>query len=130
MKPHLLLDTHVFLWALGAPERLSPKARELYLDADAKLLLSVASVWEIAIKASLGKLTLPEPVKTFIPTRLESQRIDLLPIRVGHAVAVSELPFHHRDPFDRLLAAQAMEERLQILSSDPIFLRYAVERVW
>jgi len=123
----LLLDTHVWLWAVSAPERLGDQAREVLEAADNELLLSAASVWEISIKVGLGKLTLPEPPDRFVPGRMARDRIAALPVTVPHALAVANLPSVHRDPFDRMLVAQAKTEVLPILTADPVFLRYDVE---
>jgi PIN domain nuclease of toxin-antitoxin system len=122
-----LLDTHVWLWAVSAPERLGDQAREVLTAADNELLLSAASVWEISIKVGLGKLTLPEPPDLFVPGRMARDRITALPVTVTHALAVANLPFVHRDPFDRMLVAQAKTEDLPFLTADPVFLRYDVE---
>jgi PIN domain nuclease of toxin-antitoxin system len=99
----LLLDTHAFLWFLGDAPELSTQARGLIEDDTNEVLLSVASLWEMAIKISLQKLTLSGPLGQFIPEQLALNSIGLLPITLAHTVAVATLPFHHRDPFDRLL---------------------------
>jgi PIN domain nuclease of toxin-antitoxin system len=125
----LLLDTHTFLWFIGDDPQLSPTAGAL-LEADHDVLLSVASLWEIAIKVSIGKLTLAEPYATFIPQQLARNDIELLPLRLPHLSTVASLPFHHRDPFDRMLIAQAMVEGVPIVSSDGAFDAYGIERVW
>lgn len=103
----LLLDTHTFLWFLADDPQLSPAARRLIEDGTNEILLSMASLWEIAIKVSLGKLTLGGAFATFIPDQLTLNAFGLLPIELAHVTAVAALPFHHRDPFDRLLIAQA-----------------------
>ena len=126
----LLLDTHVFLWALMDDPKLSRIAREAFLHPANDLLLSVASTWEIAIKASLGKLDMPKPLGRFLRQQLERNTISLLPIELNHAVRVATLPFHHRDPFDRLLLAQSLEEQLPILSADTALDAYEVQRLW
>jgi len=97
---------------------------------DNELLLSVASVWEISIKVSIGRLPIPEPLDTFIPRQLQINRIGLLPIEPSHTFEVSRLPFHHRDPFDRLLIAQALVEGLPIVGVDPAFDSYPIKRLW
>lgn len=126
----LLLDTHVFLWALMDDPKLSDPAREAFLDPANDLLLSVASAWEIAIKASLGKLAMPQPLGRFLRQQLDRNSIGLLPLELNHAVRVATLPFHHRDPFDRLLVAQSLEEHLPILSADSALDAYEVQRIW
>ena|SRR5205085_11445779 len=125
----LLLDTHTFLWFIDDNPRLSPRAKAL-LESDADSLLSVGSLWEISIKASIGKLTLAQPFDIFVPQQLADNDIEILPISLAHLGFVSTLPFHHRDPFDRLLIAQAMIEQVPIISADTVFDAYSVERLW
>ena len=125
----LLPDTHAFLWFVAGDGRLSDRARRAMERADAELLLSAACVWEMAIKVSIGKLDLPEPVETYVPTRMARQGITPLPVTHAHALKVSTLPPHHRDPFDRLLVAQAMLERLSLLTADPVFARYGINLI-
>lgn len=125
----LLLDTHAWLWMLGAPERFNPEARALVEDEETVLLLSSASSWEIAIKWSLGKLDLPEPPEPFVLSRLDSSAVTPLSIEHSHALQVANLTHHHRDPFDRLLIAQAMVERVPILTADAAFDPYPIEVV-
>ena len=125
----ILLDTHSWLWMASSPERLSAGARALVEASDNELYLSAASAWEIAIKHALGKLRLPEPPARYVPSRLDTLRVGALPIELGHALRVSALPAHHRDPFDRLLIAQSQLERLPILTSDPAFALYDVETI-
>ena len=125
----ILLDTHVWLWTVSAPERLSSHARALVEGHEHELYLSAASAWEIAIKYSQGKLRLPDPPATYVPTRVERLGVLPLPIDHAHALHVSSLPPHHRDPFDRLLIAQAQLERLSLLTSDPVFAAYDVRTI-
>ena len=125
----LLLDTHAFLWFIDDNPRLSSSAKSL-LESHNDLLLSTASLWEIAIKFSLGKLGLPEPFDPFVRQHLSLNAIDILQIEVAHLGAVSTLPLHHRDPFDRLLIAQAMVEKLSIVSADAAFDEYPIGRLW
>ena len=126
----LLLDTQVFLWMLSGAVELSSRARRHVVNADNNLYLSLASVWEIAIKSGIGKLRIDEPIETFLPTQMRANDIDQLDISFRHVARVASLPFHHRDPFDRLLACQALEEKLALISADPIFDRYKIPRVW
>lgn len=100
------------------------------LESEADLLLSIASIWEMAIKISIGKLSLPSPFDEFISDQLSRNSIELLPIQLAHLGLVSALPFHHRDPFDRLLIAQAITERYPIVSIDDKFDAYSVRRLW
>lgn len=123
----ILLDTHAWLWAVAAPERLGPRARKLLEDGGNVRMLSAASSWEIAIKCALGKLKLPESPRLFVPKRMARDGIAGLPVEHRHALEVADLPDHHRDPFDRMLIAQARVERLPILTHDAVFKRYRVE---
>jgi PIN domain nuclease of toxin-antitoxin system len=125
----ILLDTHAWLWCLEEPQRLNRTARNLVNDPDNQLFLSVASAWEMAIKYALGKLPLPAPPVEFIPSRLARDGVLGLPVNLSHALRVAALPHHHRDPFDRLLVAQAQVERLTLLTADPHFRMYDVEVV-
>jgi len=126
----LLLDTHSFLWFIGGGANLSPKARALIEDANNQPFLSMASLWEMAIKLSIGKLSLGQPFETLIPEQMKLNGIELLQIEMPHIVAVASLPFHHRDPFDRLLIAQATVEQMPIVSGDPAFDSYTIQRLW
>jgi len=125
-----LLDTHAFLWWISDDPRLSSRASAIIKDGNNKLFLSAASGWEIAVKVRLGRLTLPEPLETFVPEQMALNAIEGLPIQMSHALHVYTLPDHHRDPFDRMLIAQAQLENLPILSADPQISLYAVETVW
>lgn len=125
---NLLLDTQVWLWMQVAPDRLG-KARGLTEDATNRLFLSAASSWEIAIKFALGKLPLPEPPDVYVPSRMQISGVEALPIQHSHALRVSSLPVHHRDPFDRLLVAQAQLEDLALVTADPVFDDYDVDVV-
>jgi PIN domain nuclease of toxin-antitoxin system len=126
----LLLDTHTFLWFLSDDAQLSDPARKLIEDGANEILLSMASLWEMAIKISLGKLTIDGPFDTFIPEQLAINSIGLLGITLAHTVAITTLPFHHRDPFDRLLAAQSMADSVPIVSRDTVLDAYGVVRMW
>ena len=126
----VLLDTHAFLWWIEDATTLSKKARSAIGDPDNECMLSLASCWEMAIKLSLGKLRIPGAIERFIPEQLAANAFRQLAIDFRHVARVAALPFHHRDPFDRLLAAQAIEERCAIVSVDPIFRKYGVTRIW
>ena len=126
----MLLDTHAFLWWIADDPRLSRRAREVFAEGRNELLFSAASGWEIAIKAGLGKLEVPEDIEEFIDEQLSKNAFRALPIRLSHALRVNSLPDHHRDPFDRLLVAQSVLEGLPILSADPQVALYPVEVVW
>jgi PIN domain nuclease of toxin-antitoxin system len=125
-----LLDTHAFLWWILDDEQLSSNARSTIRDARNELFLSAASGFEIAVKASLGKLDLPSDLGRFVAEQLGLNRIRQLPISMEHSLAVYDLPLHHRDPFDRLIVAQARVERLPVITIDPQFARYEVEVIW
>jgi PIN domain nuclease of toxin-antitoxin system len=124
----VLLDTHTFLWAIASESRLSPQARRLI--ASSELWWSVGSLWEAIQKVQIGKLSLPTPAGTFLTSELSSNGVRLLPVSVGHVLRVESLPLHHRDPFDRLLIAQSIEEGWPIVTADPIFARYPVKVIW
>jgi PIN domain nuclease of toxin-antitoxin system len=126
----LLLDTHAFLWFCQDDPALSVAARTHIENPNNRKLVSVASCWEIAIKAGLGKLKLGEPSASYIPAALTRTCFEAIPITIAHATHVETLPLHHRDPFDRLLVAQAIVEGLQIVSGDPILDAYGISRVW
>jgi PIN domain nuclease of toxin-antitoxin system len=125
----LLLDTHTFLWFIADDPHLPTQARTL-LESDAELLLSTASLWEIAIKVSIGKLSLGEPYETFIPHQLAHNQIEVLQISVSHLATVAKLPLHQRDPFDRLIIAQATIEALPLVGGDIAFDAYGIKRTW
>jgi len=126
----LLLDAHAFLWFFIGDQSLSAKARALIEDQANEKFFSVASLWEIAIKASIGKLTLSKPFDEMFPDELVNNGIDLIGITTAHVSVLTTLPFHHSDPFDRLLIAQAMVEQMEIVSVDPAFDDYAITRLW
>jgi PIN domain nuclease of toxin-antitoxin system len=126
----LLLDTHAFLWFIMGDSKLSTTARAAIEDPGNEKLLSVGSIWEIAIKVSLGKLALAEPFPVLIPRELSRNGFPILALSLAHAARISAMPFHHRDPFDRLLIAQAQEETLVIVSLDGNFDRYGIKRIW
>jgi len=125
-----LLDTHTFIWVATQDKRLSQKATELILDNDNALFLSVASVWEMAIKASLGKLLLQQPLEQIINEQIQINGLKILHIESAHALGVASLPWHHRDPFDRLLICQSKLEDLPILGCDTAMDAYGVLRTW
>lgn len=124
----VLLDTHAFIWAITDERRLSPRARSVI--ASAELWWSVVSLWEAIQKAQVGKLSLPLPAGPFLTGELSSNHVRLLPVSLSHVLRVEELPLHHRDPFDRLLIAQSIEEKWPIVTADPWFARYPVDVIW
>lgn len=125
-----LLDAHAFLWFITGSPKLSNKARSVIEEQSQTSLLSVASLWEIAIKHSLGRLTLAAPFNQIIPLQLNTNGIGLLGIELAHLDVLVTLPFHHRDPFDRLLIAQAIVAQIPIVSADAAFDAYPVTRLW
>ncbi len=125
-----LLDTHAFLWWVLDKPQVSDRVREIIADGRNELLFSAASGWEIAIKAGLGKLEVQGDLERFLTEQLSRNAIEALPIYLSHALHIHTLPVHHRDPFDRLLVAQALLEKLPLLSADPQISRYPVEVIW
>jgi PIN domain nuclease of toxin-antitoxin system len=126
----LLLDTHAFLWFVLGDVQLSSTARSYILDSAHTKLISPASYWEIAIRVSIGKYTLNASYELFTQRGIEGNGFEILPIELRHTVVLTALPFHHRDPFDRLLIAQAIAEQMPIISNDPAFDAYPITRLW
>jgi len=124
-----ILDTHAFLWALAGDARMSRHARDIFAGS-ADLSLSIASIWEILIKVQSGKLNFPHPAGPYVIRRLAENRIKRLPISIDHLLALERLPIHHRDPFDRMLIAQSMEEDWPIITADPMFKQYPIQVIW
>jgi PIN domain nuclease of toxin-antitoxin system len=125
-----LIDTGVWLWLLSEPEKLSRAVLQKFDGSKDDFFLSSASVWEISIKWSKGKLSLPEPPATHVPNRMFALGVRPLPISQAHALAVAALPAHHHDPFDRLLIAQAQTEDMTLISADREFEKYSVKLLW
>ena len=126
----ILLDTHTFIWFVTDSSRLSSTAKALIEDEYNEKLLSIASIWEMGIKHSIGKLTFELPFMTFVTSQLQQNSMEILNIRIEHLDVVANLPLHHRDPFDRLIISQAMVEQLPIVGVDKAFDSYAVRRLW
>jgi PIN domain nuclease of toxin-antitoxin system len=126
----LLLDTHAFLWFITDDPKLSMTAQGLITDPDNEILVSPASYWETAIKVSIGKYPLSVPYETFITQGIEADGFKILPIEPGHTAVLTTMPFHHRDPFDRMLVAQAQFEEMSVVSNDGILDLYGVTRLW
>lgn len=124
-----LLDTHVFLWIASGDPRLTPTALAVFVDSEQECFLSAASVWEIAIKSSLGKLVLATSLARIVGDGME-RGLRVLDVTADHAFAIERLPYHHRDPFDRLLVAQAIHEGMYLVSSDAKLDAYGVTRIW
>jgi PIN domain nuclease of toxin-antitoxin system len=125
-----LLDTSTFLWSISDSEKLSLSAREVIADLENELFISTASLWEIAIKTSLGKLELLKPFDQLIPEQLEQNTISVMPITVQHLTRIIDLPFYHRDPFDRLIIAQSIAEDLPVITKDGAFGSYPIQLIW
>lgn len=126
----VLLDTHTLLWFAAGSPKLSVTALDLLEGEHSEAVLSVASLWEIAIKVSVGRLHLGGDYNAAMAVHLQKADAALLPISLSHCAVVAGLPYHHRDPFDRLIAAQALAERIPLLSADTAFDAYGVERIW
>ena len=126
----LLIDTHALLWAYWGDPQLSAVAIRLIFDPANRIFVSAASHWEIAIKMKTGKLTLRQPFLDFIQCAVIDNGFTLLPIEPKHTAIVATLPFHHKDPFDRLLVSQAMAEGIPLVSADVAFDPYGVQRLW
>ncbi len=126
----VLLDTHAFLWSITGDDRLSKTAEEIFLNPDNNLYFSAASFWEICIKMSLGKLSLKQGWFKTIQKEMRINAVQWLPVEMQHCVGLTKLPFHHRDPFDRMLIAQAMVENLHLLSRDGRLSAYKIKRIW
>jgi len=126
----VLIDTHVFIWWTSDVRKLSSRVHNLLLDPSTEAILSMVSIWEMQIKSSLGKLQFRTALSELVDDEINRNRIELLPLSLSHIYALSNLPHHHRDPFDRILIAQSMEEYLQILSIDEKFDAYGIKRLW
>jgi PIN domain nuclease of toxin-antitoxin system len=126
----LLLDTHTFLWWDSQPNKLPAKVLALCEDAQNEMFLSVASIWEMQIKHQLGKLELHLPLDKLVSDQVQKNAIQILPIQTAHVLGISALPNAHKDPFDRLLIAQANVEKMVLLSGDGVFDQYPVKIIW
>lgn len=126
----VLIDTHVFLWWVEGDRALPAKARAVLANQDNECLFSLVSAWELAIKAGLGKLKLAIPVRRYVTEHVAANGFRMLDIRMAHVGRVESLPPRHGDPFDRLLIAQALEEKLPVVTADAVFRDYGVKRIW
>jgi PIN domain nuclease of toxin-antitoxin system len=124
----VLVDTHVFLWGLQHEDRLSRRVQTLLPKSD--VWISVASLWEIIAKVQVGKLSLPTPVGDYLAAKLKANGVMVLPITFDHVKRLEELSLKHRDPFDRMLIAQSIEEKLPVVTADPLFKQYPVQVIW
>jgi PIN domain nuclease of toxin-antitoxin system len=127
----VLLDTCAFLWLVtNDSEHLTETAKNTFLNEENEIFFSLVSAWEISIKASIGKLNVPLPVHNFLTLQIELNQLSVLPLKLSHVTKIYELPFRHKDPFDRLLIAQAIIEELPILTGDSVFDSYNVRKIW
>ncbi len=126
----LLLDTHTFIWMDAAPEKLPRQVAELLQSPEHDLLLSVVSVWEIQIKTQLGKLDMHNDLAKLVQDQQKRNRLIVLPVTLVHVFSLGKLPLHHKDPFDRLLIAQAISENAALLSRDETFAAYPIKLLW
>jgi PIN domain nuclease of toxin-antitoxin system len=124
-----ILDTHEFLWALAGDARMSRHALDIFAGPT-ELSLNLASIWEILLKVESGKLKFPQPAGPYVLSKMAENRIEYLPITIDHLLALERLPMHHRDPFDRMLIAQSLQEKPPILTSDPWFKPYPIQVIW
>jgi PIN domain nuclease of toxin-antitoxin system len=126
----LLLDTHTFIWFVTDSPRLSTTAKAFIEDEYNEKLLSIASIWEMAIKHSVGKLSFELPFMVFVEQQMLQNSMSLLNIQLSHLNVIANLPLHHRDPFDRLIIAQAMAEQISVVGTDAVFDSYSIQRLW
>lgn len=126
----VIADTHSFLWFIAGDARLSARARDVLSEPRNDVAVSIASLWEIAIKVRVGKLRLERPFGELVPQQLARNAIRVLPIEIEHLVRISTLPMHHRDPFDRVVVAQSLEEHLPLVSTDDALDAYGIQRIW
>jgi PIN domain nuclease of toxin-antitoxin system len=127
---NLLIDAHALIWGYFDPNQLSAKARSEITNVNNRVFVSPATHWEIAIKMSTGKLKLAESFADFVQHAIFDNGFAILPIELRHTAELVALPYHHRDPFDRLIVAQAMVEKLPVVSADPVLDKYAIQRIW
>ncbi|MGL5832753.1 MAG: type II toxin-antitoxin system VapC family toxin [Waterburya sp.] len=126
----LLLDTHTFIWYVTNNPKLSSTAQQFINDGNNEVLLSLASIWEMAIKHSVGKLSFELPFMVFVEQQMLQNSMSLLNIQLSHLNVIANLPLHHRDPFDRLIIAQAMVEQIPVVGIDAVFDSYPIQRLW
>jgi PIN domain nuclease of toxin-antitoxin system len=124
-----LLDTHAFLWAISGDEKLSQRAGRIF-TGPSDLWLSIASIWEILIKVQVGKIPLPIPAGPYILKKMVENKIETLPVSLDHVLRIESLPLLHSDPFDRMLIAQSLEEKLPLVTADRVFAAYQVDVIW
>lgn len=125
-----LLDTHTLLWIVNDDARLGDNAKRIFLNEDIEIFTSISSIWEMAIKTSLNKLELPGSLSEFVQNHIRENKINILSIELNHLFQLENLPYYHRDPFDRLIIAQAIAENIPVLSRDSAFDDYPIQRIW
>ena len=125
-----LIDTHTLLWIVTKDQKLSEKAKKLYLNTENLIFFSLASVWEIVIKISLKKLVIEESLKDFIQSQIKGNDIKILNIEIKHILSLENLPYYHRDPFDRLIISQSMNENIPVLGFNKVYDLYPIKRIW
>ena len=126
----ILLDTHAFLWFVEGSNKLSQTANSLFTDTNHELFLSIASMWEMQIKVSIGKLKLGASILEIVTNQMEINDVQILAVELEHIWQLDNLPLHHKDPFDRMLIAQAITENIPIMSIDNVFGKYSVQTIW
>ena len=124
----VLIDTHVFLWGIRDDDRVSQRVRELLPASD--VWISVASLWEIIAKVQIGKLALPSPAARYLSEKLRENGVSVLALTFRHVLRLEQIPMHHRDPFDRILIAQSLEEKIPLVTSDGLFQPYPIDLIW
>ncbi len=125
-----LIDTHTLLWIVTDSPKLSSTAKKHYLNPENKILISLASIWELAIKSSVDKLTLNKHMEEFVDEHIKGNDIQILNIELPHILRIEKLPFYHKDPFDRLIISQQIENNLSIIGTNEVFDKYGVKRIW
>lgn len=125
-----IADTHAFIWFVTDSPQLSAQAKDLLESPESERFFSMASVWEIAIKTNLGKLSFDQPLEQFLPEQIALNYVRLLDISLSHALRIADLPIHHCDPFDRMIIAQSLVENLPVLSNDSALDAYGIKRIW
>ena len=125
-----LIDTHALLWIVTKNKKLSKKVKDIYLNSENQIFISLASLWEMAIKINLKKLSINEPLKDFVKNQIKSNDINILDIKTKHILLLENLPYYHKNPFDRLIISQSINEQIPLLSFDKVFDKYSIKRIW
>jgi len=125
-----ILDTHILLWIVDDNPKLSKNVKSIYLNPSNDMYISLASIWELVIKISLQKLIIEDTIENFIKTHIKGNNITILDITLNHIIGLENLPYYHRDPFNRLIISQSILEKIPIISNDKSFDKYPIKRVW